>query len=103
MPYAVYSSARHANDPTAVLHIQFDCPVRSDTKGHMVMEFIAAKHGNEFSLFNIASVRETGSKVKVSSSKPNECHTTIGHWHKSWSFKWNFVSLFLGFEVSHRF
>lgn len=72
--------AHHANDPTIVSHIHFDCPLRSDTKGHVetAMEFIAAKHENEFSLFNIASVRATGSKVKVSNRTNAKQQLVIG-------------------------
>lgn len=81
--FAIYGTRRfiahHANDPTSCFaYIQFDCPLRSDTKGHMLMEFIAAKHENEFSLFNIVSVRATGSKVKVSNQTNAKQQLVIG-------------------------
>lgn len=107
-----YVYTLHATDPMIIsvfLHIQFDVRVNSsptqkdNTAKAKANEFIAAKHEREFSLFNIASVCATDSKVKVSSERMLRTQWTGHHWYKSWPLNWNFVSLFLGFGVSHRF
>lgn len=73
--------------------------VEKATNAH---EFTVAKHENEFSLFNTASVSVTG--VRSESAQQTNAKQQWPIWHKSWSFNnGNFVSLFLGFEVGHRF
>lgn len=59
--------------PFFFLHIQLDVranssPTQEDST-EKANEFIAAKHEREFSVFNIASVCATDSRVKVSSER----------------------------------